>query len=103
MVKLQIKEAKCRFHPGYTEICVCIFHIFFCIKPDLLVHFLPFGNIPKKKIKAAGVRKLQRHLCCLQMMLWLSGFLQCASGSLEDIIGPKSDLRRFASYVASYG
>lgn len=35
MVKPQIKEAQCRFHPGYSEICVCIFHIF-CIKPDLL-------------------------------------------------------------------
>lgn len=45
MVKLQIKEAQCRFHPCYSEICVCIFHISFVLNQIcscLLSHFVVF-------------------------------------------------------------
>lgn len=45
MVKLQIKEAQCRFHPCYSEICVCIFHISFVLNQICscrLSHFVIF-------------------------------------------------------------
>lgn len=84
MLRLQIKEAQWWFHPGFSEICACVFHICFLLH-HLLVNFISTGNIPKTKIKSSWGQKT---FCRLQLWEFCTVCISCSTmGQMETFGG----------------